>query len=220
MSCPRAGDPARRAKARVPDQGATDRPTLGSGSPSPKARRGHGAPSGDEPGSSSRAAGSPVPRSGPSGPHRNGSRWGALLARRSLGDPDDLASSPALVPAELSSQGLATVASTRWVAEPCLEEAKGETGLDQDGVRRWPGRHRHLTSSMPAGAWPAAIRRQAERQQGGVPRPGQLMAVAPPLPVSAPEPGLAWSWWGRAKRQRTRCGHDRRRALQGDHESS
>jgi len=90
------------------------------------------------------------------------------LARRSLGDPDDLASSPALAPTELSLQGLATVAATRWVAEPCLKEAKGESGLDQDEVRRWPSRHRHLTSSMPAGAWPAAIRRQAEGQEGGV----------------------------------------------------
>ncbi|HZV48639.1 MAG TPA: IS701 family transposase, partial [Candidatus Dormibacteraeota bacterium] len=58
-------------------------------------------------------------------------RWGALLARRSLSDPDDLASSLALAPTEVSLQELATVAATRSTAEPCFKEAKGETRLDQ-----------------------------------------------------------------------------------------
>ncbi|HLH68242.1 MAG TPA: hypothetical protein VKY90_04245 [Candidatus Dormibacteraeota bacterium] len=47
------------------------------------------------------------------GPHRNPLRWGALLARRLLSDPDDLASSLALAPTEVSLQELATVAATR-----------------------------------------------------------------------------------------------------------
>ncbi len=88
-------------------------------------------------------------------PHRNPLLTGCPPRSRSLGDPDDPASSPALAPTELSLQELATVAATRWVAEPCLKEAKGESGLDQDEVWRWSSRHRHLTSSMPAGAWPA-----------------------------------------------------------------
>ncbi|HZV50944.1 MAG TPA: hypothetical protein VFD49_14385 [Candidatus Dormibacteraeota bacterium] len=95
-------------------------------------------------------------------------RWGALLARRSRSDPDDLAYDLALAPTEVTLQGLATVAATRSTAEPCFEEAKGETGLDQDQVRHWPSRHRHLTLSMLACAWPAAIRSQAEAQPGGV----------------------------------------------------
>ncbi|HZV48635.1 MAG TPA: hypothetical protein VFD49_02565 [Candidatus Dormibacteraeota bacterium] len=50
-------------------------------------------------------------------------RWGALLARRSRSDPNDLASSLALAPTEVTLQELATVAATRSTAEPCLEEA-------------------------------------------------------------------------------------------------
>ncbi len=95
-------------------------------------------------------------------------RWGALLARRSRSDPDDLAYDLALAPTEVTLQELATVAATRSTAEQCLEEAKGETGLDQDQVRHWPSWYRHLTRSMPAHAWLTAIRSQAEAQPGGV----------------------------------------------------
>jgi len=52
------------------------------------------------------------------------------------------------------------------------------------------------------------------------PVPGRLLVVALPLPMSSPELRLVGSWWRRAKRQRTRCGHDRRRALQGGHDHS
>ncbi|HZU17844.1 MAG TPA: hypothetical protein VFD01_14740 [Candidatus Dormibacteraeota bacterium] len=91
-----------------------------------------------EPGSSSGATGGPVPRSGSSGPHWNRFRWGLLLARRSLSDPDDIAYDLALAPTEVSLQDLARVAATRSIAEQRFKEAKGETGLDQDEVRYWP----------------------------------------------------------------------------------
>ncbi|HLH67518.1 MAG TPA: IS701 family transposase [Candidatus Dormibacteraeota bacterium] len=91
-----------------------------------------------------------------------------LLARRSLSDPDDLAYYLALAPTEVSLQELATVAATRSTAEQCLEEAKRKTGLDQYEVRHWPSWYRHITLSMLAHAWLAAIRSQAEVRQGGV----------------------------------------------------
>jgi len=91
-----------------------------------------------------------------------------LLARRSLSDPDDLVYYLALAPTEVTLQELATVAATRSTAEQCLEEAKGETGLDQYQVRHWPSWYRHITLSMLAHAWLTAIRSQAEAQPGGV----------------------------------------------------
>jgi len=59
------------------------------------------------------------------------------------------------------------VAATRFVAEPCCKEAKGETGRAQEEVRHGPSWYRHLTRSLLAPAGLAAIRRQAETQQKG-----------------------------------------------------
>jgi hypothetical protein len=61
--------------------------------PSPRAREGPRVEEWEEPGSSSRATGSPVLGSGTSGSPSEPTPMGALLARRSRGDPDDLASS-------------------------------------------------------------------------------------------------------------------------------
>jgi SRSO17 transposase len=91
-----------------------------------------------------------------------------LLARRSPSDPNDLAYYLALAPTEVSLQDLARVAATRSVAEQCFKEAKRETGLDQYEVRHWPSWYRHITLSMLAHAWLAAVRSQAEVQKGAV----------------------------------------------------
>jgi SRSO17 transposase len=55
------------------------------------------------------------------------------------------------------------VASTRYTVEQCIEEAKGETGLDQYEVRFWHSWYRHITLSMMAHAWLASIKL---REQG------------------------------------------------------
>ena len=73
---------------------------------------------------------------------------------------------------------LVRVAGTRWDVEPrsspdiesLFEQAKGEVGLDQYEVRSWVGWHRHITLSMFALAYLAAIRRHAEQsaEQGAI----------------------------------------------------
>src|SRR3954452_13432379 len=45
--------------------------------------------------------------------------------------------------------------------ESCFEEAKGETGLDEDEVRSWTGWHRHITLSMLAHAYLTVVRQSA-----------------------------------------------------------
>jgi len=47
---------------------------------------------------------------------------------------------------------------TRWTVEQCFEEAKSEVGLDEYQVRSWHGWYRHITLSMLALAFLAALR--------------------------------------------------------------
>lgn len=96
--------------------------------------------------------------------------WGhALLVRRSLEDPADLAYYVVFAPREGTTvEALARVAGTRWRVESCFEEAKGECGLDGYEVRRWLGWHRHVTLSMLAHAFLAAVRAgEREAEKGG-----------------------------------------------------
>ena len=69
------------------------------------------------------------------------------------------------------------VAGSRWTMARCLEEAKGEVGLDQHEVRSWPGWYRHLTLAMWAYAL-LTVRRAAHL-------PGALRAKQP-MPGSTP----------------------------------
>jgi len=91
-----------------------------------------------------------------------------LLARRSLSDPTDIAYYLSNAPADTLLLKLAQVASTRYTVEQCIEEAKGETGLDEYEVRHWHSWHRHITLSMMAHAWLASVRYEATEKKGGL----------------------------------------------------
>jgi SRSO17 transposase len=90
-----------------------------------------------------------------------------LIARRSISDPTEIAYYLSNAPADTPLLKLAQVASTRYTVEQCIEEAKGETGLDDYEVRYWHSWHRHITLSMMAHAWLAAVRYQATAKKGG-----------------------------------------------------
>jgi SRSO17 transposase len=51
---------------------------------------------------------------------------------------------------------------TRWTVEQCLEEAKGQVGLDEYEVRSWQGWYRHMTLCMLAHAFLAVLRAQSQ----------------------------------------------------------
>jgi SRSO17 transposase len=89
-----------------------------------------------------------------------------LLARRSVSDPTELAYYLALAPWETILAEVAGVAATRYTVEQCIEEAKGETGLDDYEVRHWGSWYRHITLSMLAHAWLAAIRSTEVAKRG------------------------------------------------------
>ena len=88
-----------------------------------------------------------------------------LLARRSPSTPDKLAYYLAYAPASTSLETLVRVASSRYTVEQCIEEAKGETGLDQYEVRFWHSWYRHITLSMMAHAWLASIKRGEQEKK-------------------------------------------------------
>ena len=86
-----------------------------------------------------------------------------LLARRSLADPEEIAYYACYGPRRSSTADLAWAAGSRWHVEECIQQAKGEAGLDHYQVRTWRAWYAHITLSMLALAWLAASRAQAEK---------------------------------------------------------
>lgn len=96
--------------------------------------------------------------------------WGHwLLVRRSLSDPTELAFFLVGGPASVTLEQAVRVAGMRWTIEACLEEAKGETGLDEYEVRHWHSWHRHITLAMLAHAFLASSRQAANAALAGSP---------------------------------------------------
>jgi SRSO17 transposase len=83
-------------------------------------------------------------------------RW--LLVRRSIEDPEELSAYTVFAPENTTLQKLAKVAGSRWRVEIGFEEAKGEVGLSHYEVRSWVGWYRHITLSLFAHAFLAAVR--------------------------------------------------------------
>jgi len=84
-----------------------------------------------------------------------------LLARRSIEKPDEYAYYFCFAPADTTEHDLAVAAGQRWAVECCFEAAKQETGLDEYEVRSWHGWYRHITLSMLAMVFLAAVRTDA-----------------------------------------------------------
>jgi SRSO17 transposase len=72
----------------------------------------------------------------------------ALLARRSLTDPTELAYYAVYAPVTTTLPILVQVVGQRWTVEECFESAKQDVGLDEYEVRHWTGWYRHITLAM------------------------------------------------------------------------
>jgi len=92
-----------------------------------------------------------------------------LLVRRSIADPDDLAYYVCFAPVDTALATLVQVAGTRWTIEISFESGKGEVGLDQYEVRKWPSWYRYITLAMLAHAYLTVVRAQtaATAKKGG-----------------------------------------------------
>jgi SRSO17 transposase len=100
-------------------------------------------------------------------------RW--LLVRRSIEDPEDLSAYTVFCAQNTTLEALAKVAGSRWRVEIGFEEAKGEVGLAHYEVRSWDGWYRHITLSLFAHAFLAAIRAEGvdiePSQKGALEKP-------------------------------------------------
>lgn len=110
-----------------------------------------------------------------------------LLARRSVSSPSEVAWYLSNASEATPLTTLADVASTRFVIEQCLEEAKDDVGLDQYEVRTWPAWHRHITLSMMALAWLASVQltlvtRESSTRPAGAPESTSGKALRPRRP--------------------------------------
>jgi SRSO17 transposase len=100
-------------------------------------------------------------------------RW--LVVRRSIEDPDELTAYTVFAPEGTSLEALARTAGSRWRVEIGFEETKGEVGLCHYEVRSWHGWYRHITLSLFAHAFLAAIRAEGidieASQKGALEKP-------------------------------------------------
>src|SRR5215210_2906564 len=118
-------------------------------------------------------------------------RW--LLVRRSIEDPEELTAYTVFAPEGITLEALAKAAGSRWRVERGFEEAKGEVGLAHYEVRSWHGWYRHITLSLFAHAFLAAIRAEGvdiESSQKGGPKP---KGGADSLLAFKRKRGLSWS---------------------------
>src|SRR3954467_2625812 len=88
-----------------------------------------------------------------------------LLVRRTIAKPNEMAYYVVFGPAATSLEALARIAGRRWPVEECFEAAKQEVGLDGYEVRSWHGWYRHVTLSMLALAFLAAMRVELASQK-------------------------------------------------------
>ncbi len=88
-----------------------------------------------------------------------------LLVRRSLDEgakPAEMAYVLIFAPTGTSLEEMVVAFGARWTVEQCFEEGKGEVGLDEYEVRSWHGWYRHITLSMLAMAFLAALQANGE----------------------------------------------------------
>jgi SRSO17 transposase len=86
----------------------------------------------------------------------------ALLLRRSLSDPAEVAYYRVFAPLSSELSEWVAAAGQRWAVETSFEEAKGEVGLDHYEVRSFSGWYRHITLAMAAQAFLAALKARVQ----------------------------------------------------------
>ncbi len=98
----------------------------------------------------------------------------ALLARRSLSAPDEVAYYRVFAPVDTPLDDVVRAAGSRWSIEEGFERAKSDVGLDQYEVRTWTAWHRHVTLALLAHAYLEVTRLTAIRRAG---KKGALLPI-------------------------------------------
>jgi SRSO17 transposase len=74
----------------------------------------------------------------------------AVVIRRDLSDPDEVAYYLAYAPTDTPLAEIVRAIGARWTIEDVFKLAKGQVGLDQYEVRSWTGWYRHTTLALLA----------------------------------------------------------------------
>ncbi len=74
----------------------------------------------------------------------------AVVIRRDLGDPDEVAYYLVYAPTDTPLAEIVRAIGARWTIEDVFKLAKRQVGLDQYEVRSWTGWHRHVTLALLA----------------------------------------------------------------------
>jgi SRSO17 transposase len=74
----------------------------------------------------------------------------ALVIRRSLSDPDEVAYYLVYAPTDTPLTAVVLAIGARWTIEEVFKLAKQRVGLDEYEVRSWTGWHRHMTLALLA----------------------------------------------------------------------
>jgi SRSO17 transposase len=143
-----------------------------------------------------------------------------LLVRRSLSDATDVAFYGCFGRAATPLEELVRVAGARWAIEEGFEAAKGEVGLADYQVRRYPAWYRRITLALLAHAYLAVTRARvpgpvtADVLPLTVPEVRKLLCRLLWAPTAPADQVLAWSHWRRRHQARARWCHYRRRLQQ------
>jgi SRSO17 transposase len=95
-------------------------------------------------------------------------RRGWVLARRSIGKPEEVAYYVCFGPRHTRTRELVRAAGARWAVEESFQTAKNEVGLDQYQVRRYDAWYAHITLALAAAAFLVATR-ATEAAKGATP---------------------------------------------------
>lgn len=97
------------------------------------------------------------------------------MARRKLGEPEQITYYLVSAPVGTSLEQMVQVAGVRWSIESCFQMAKGEVGLDEYEVRTRLGWYRHITLSLLAHAFLTVLKISAiELKKGELPAQSSL----------------------------------------------
>jgi SRSO17 transposase len=72
------------------------------------------------------------------------------VIKRTLGDEPTCSYYISNAPASTPQRTFVWLSGLRWAIEQCFEEGKTELGMDQYEVRKYPGWHHHMLTTMLA----------------------------------------------------------------------
>lgn len=116
-----------------------------------------------------------------------------LLFRRSVADPSDVSAFLCFCPDGAPLDELVRVAGCRWAIETCIEEAKGEVGLDQYEVRSFTGWYRHITLACLAHSFLAVTRAHGTDVEVTPEKGGPILHRSSPMAAFKASRGLSYA---------------------------